>query len=99
MLRCQYTTGYLRSHLKRRHKIQNTEVLNELMGKVEFYEPYKLPFSVVAKCEVCDEDEPVIEKMERHFQHEKEQAPVQAVYQEDEPAAFCGLNVFEKCTQ
>ena len=69
------------------------------MGKAEFYEPYKLPFSVVAKCEVCDEDEPVIEKMERHFQHEKEQAPVQAVYQEDEPAAFCGLNVIEKCTQ
>ena len=97
--RCQYTTGYLRSHLKRRHKIQNREVLNELMEKAECYEPYKLPFSVVAKCEVCDEDEPVVEKMERHFQDEKEQAPVRAVYQEDELAAFGRLNVIEKCTQ
>ena len=99
VVRCQYTTGYLRSHLKRRHKIQNREVLSELTKKAEFYEPHKLPFSVVTKCEVCDEDEPVIEKMERHFQDKKEQAPVQAVYQEDELAASCGLNVIEKCTQ
>ena len=61
-------------------------MLNTLMKKVEVYEPHRLPPSIVAKCEVCDgDDEHRIKKMERHFQDEEEQAPVQAVCQKDEP--------------
>ena len=61
-------------------------MLNALMKEAEVYEPHRLPLSIVAKCEVCDgDDDHGIKKMERHFQDEEEQAPVQAVCQKDEP--------------